>query len=188
MNVRAVLAVAAVAVLAVSAVIGMGYAYTAVTSSDSNEFEPDRYIVATDVYGHKNIQVPQVTYYRMGSLWYPSSVAHSLDFDLDVENTADTAYIRMFVEFENPMTWTVIKQCSLYVDGVQYVFYNNPSNPMGTYPTTAIPIDPTVAHTYRMEVVYLEQVTFDPADFVGEHMKSKVVFIQSDTDPMTPAP
>ena len=187
MNNRAVIAAVAIAALAIACVVGGGFAYTAITSSDSNEFNPDRSISATDQYGHKNIQIPDITYYQMGSLWYPDSVAHSLDLILDLKNTESTAYIRMFAEFENPMSWTVIKQCSFMVDGTRYACYDSNLDPPSTsspYVTDAIPVDPTADHTYRIEVVYKEQITYDPAAFTGDNMKSKVVFIQSDEDPM----
>lgn len=168
----------AVTVLVIAMVsVGYGFAYTSSTSSNDNNFSPSIYITATDSNGDPNIQIPTVNYYRSGSVWAPSPTTSSLNINLDV---GDAQYIRMFVEFENPMSWMVIKELSIYVDDVKYVCSSNVSYINGTTMTESVPISEG-NHTYRIAAVYNEQLSIDPAEFTGQNMASKIVFLTWDS-------
>jgi hypothetical protein len=182
LSLGAVLAI--VAVIAVMAV-GVGYAYTAITENSGNGYSMAN-IVATDEYGDKNINIPTAVYESAGELWYPDSTLKVLNGNLSISYPGNgNCTVRMWIQLDNELSWTVIDRIALFINGSSYACYRY--DPMSGNPESCGPTDPIVLskgdHAFSIDVVYREGIIADPTLYSGDKLKSTIVFIEGDTDP-----
>ncbi len=179
--------VSALVLVAAIALIGVGYAYTAITENNNNYFSPDSYIYVTDEYGNPNIQIPSVEYSQSNDVWTTNTESKRIKINLDVEGGSD---FRMLVWFPNSdMTWRTISELNLVVkkNGVEtdYGCFVEDQGRSAVRPTPNVHVED--GQEYFIEVVYRTPLTADPSSFTGDNMSSKVIFIYSSSDPLTPS-
>ncbi len=175
--------VAMLAIVIVIGSIGIGYAYSSVSSSVDNGYNPYNHIYATDYKGDTNIQIPSTTFTRSGDIWVPEDSDASLAIDIHLPQGMASAQAIMAVEFLNPMSWNVIDRLSIYVNGVEKVCYTSDIGNLKTcYPTEAFTV--SEGSTYSIHVSFLSGVSMDPRTFTGDHMGSIITFIQAGSDPL----
>ncbi len=183
---KALIAVTAITVTVIAA-IGLGYAYTAVSYSEDNKLAVDS-IYAVDSKGSNLIAIPQATYYQSGSVYVTDTDAMSVSGTLTITSADADPVIRMWVEFENALTWTALKMITLTIDGgTSYTCFNS-SVGDGALQTSQ-PTDPITTtpgeHTFKIDVVYKANLASDPSAYTGSKIASKVSFVMYDTDPLS---
>lgn len=169
------------------ALIGIGLAYTAITSSSGNNLDTDSYVEATDEYGDRNIELPTTNYTKFGNTYIPDHTGLSLDGNLKVVSKKDTVKMRMWVELGDPISWNIVQSLKLYVDGEEIgtLFnYSSEETPQTCKSTDAFDID-SGNHSFRISVVFREGLRVDPSSYAGDNFNSKIVFMIGDRDPFS---
>ena len=182
-----------IAVLLVGS-IGFGFAYSAVTMNTDNNYSMNTYVIATDEYGDRSIQLPTTTYSEAGGgLWTAKQIDTSLTGKLEVRSPDEYVRMRVWIELSNKITWTTIQSITLYIDGVSrgsvYEYHTDAPFSESCVSTDIIRIarttdDPGTVHTFQFRVIFRDNIPTDPRTYTGDNMKSKITFIAGDVNPI----
>jgi len=180
-------AVLVVALVIAATAVGSGYAYTSTLISEGGDLNVD-HVSAVNSKGGSYIQVPATPYTQPGSTWVPADESLTTTGTLTLTASGNaTVGVRAWVEFKNPLTWTTVKAVTFNVRGTDYTCFTAPteSGPLKTcVPTEVMTLAPG-DHPFSINVVYKTGLDVNPTAYTGDNMRSRVVFLMADTDPMT---
>ncbi len=184
---RKLVVIAAVLVIA-AASIGIGYSYTATTSSESNSLKVN-HVSAVNSDGGSFIQVPSVVFTNTGSTYVPEDEAKTATGELTLESSLNSAKVKAWVEFYNPLSWTAIKAITITVDGTEYPCFNSSAavGSLSTCVPTAVMTLAPGTYDFSINTVFKTAIDVDPSTYTGDNMPSRVVFLMDGDDPMPAA-